>query len=82
MFTPKKIWTLEEALEVFPRIKRITEDFYEQAYTISKLLSDNIYPENEKQKIGRGNTRTHSYLEFYYARNGNRRQGNLACGLR
>ena len=44
MFTPKKIWTLEEALEVFPRIKRITEDFYEQAYTISKLLSDKLIP--------------------------------------
>jgi len=51
MFTPKKIWTLEEALEAFPKIKRITEDFYEQTYTISKLLSDNIYPENEMEKM-------------------------------
>lgn len=51
MFTPKKIWTLEEALEEFPKIKRITEDFYEEALTISKLLSENIYRENEMEKM-------------------------------
>ncbi|MBP7280571.1 MAG: DUF2203 family protein [Leptospiraceae bacterium] len=51
MFAPKKIWTLEEALEAFPRIKRITEDFYEQIHLISKLLSDNIYPENEMERM-------------------------------
>ncbi len=51
MFAPKKIWTLKEAQEIFPRIKRITEDFYTQTHSISKLLTDNIYPENEMEKM-------------------------------
>lgn len=51
MFTSKKIWSLEEAQEVFPRIKKITEDFYNKAYKISKLLSENIYPENEMERM-------------------------------
>ncbi len=51
MFAPKKIWTLEEAQEIFPRIKKITEDFYTKTHSISKLLADNIYPENEMERM-------------------------------
>jgi hypothetical protein len=51
MLAPKKIWTLDEALEVFPRIKEITEDFYKRSNSISKLLAEKIYPENEMEKM-------------------------------
>jgi len=40
MLAPKKIWTLDEALEVFPRIKEITEDFYKRSNSISKLVEE------------------------------------------
>ena len=51
MLAPKKIWTLDEALEVFPRIKEITEDFYKRSNSISKLLAEKIYPENEMERM-------------------------------
>ena len=51
MLAPRKIWTLEEALEVFPRIKEITEDFYKRANSIIKLLTERIFPENEMERM-------------------------------
>lgn len=51
MFESKKIWTLEEARKIFPKIKRITEDFHERALSISNLLNENIYPENEMERM-------------------------------
>lgn len=51
MFTPKKIWTLAEAREVFPEIKKITESFHERVDGLVQLLTNNIYPENEMESM-------------------------------
>ncbi|HMV42812.1 MAG TPA: DUF2203 domain-containing protein [Leptospiraceae bacterium] len=51
MFNPKKIWTLEEAREVFPQIKKITEGFHAKVESLVHLLTENIYPENEMESM-------------------------------
>ncbi|MCB1177990.1 MAG: DUF2203 family protein [Leptospiraceae bacterium] len=45
-----RIWTFEEALKVFPRIKKITESFYNKTIFISDELSENIFPENVQEE--------------------------------
>ncbi|MCS7206182.1 MAG: DUF2203 domain-containing protein [Leptospiraceae bacterium] len=46
----KKIWTLEEAREVFPIIYKITDEYYRKVESLQRKM-ENILPEFEQEQI-------------------------------
>ena len=49
--TNKKIWTLEEALQIFPVVKDISEEFFQIVEEKTEKIKANIMPENEMESL-------------------------------
>ncbi len=46
----RKIWTLQEAKKIFPKIYKITEEYYNKVQLLQKAL-ENVLPENQQEQI-------------------------------
>jgi hypothetical protein len=46
-----KIWTLEEARDIFPKVKQITKEYNERTLELSILIRDTILPENKMEEM-------------------------------
>lgn len=49
--TNKKIWTLEEALQIFPVVKDISEEFFQIVEEKTEKIKANIMPENAMESL-------------------------------
>ena len=46
-----KIWTYKEAKEIFPIIKKITQEYYDWANELSREIKEKIMPENKMEEL-------------------------------